>query len=230
MDKSNSITGYGLSRDFFDFCFENPELISPNHIAMYFFIIEHCNRMGWKEKFRLPMEMTMEAIGIKNYKTFSKAFNDLIAWGFVKLIQKSVNQYSANIIALVKNTKATTNALGKATLQQSEKQVHDIVGIDKPITYNNKQEKGEITFSIEQCITAAMNDLRWVKVNSVTKKDLEEFNIVLEKRGIYDKTPMDYKTHYANWSAGGKKEEGTFFKQIAAPDDSAARKIIGLEK
>jgi hypothetical protein len=136
-----NINGYGLSRDWFDFCFENPDLISPTHTAMYFFIIEHCNRLGWKEKFGLPMEMTKEAIGIKNYRTFSKTFNDLVDWGFINIIQKSKNQYSSNIIAIVKNTKANTKALSKAMQNHSQKQVHSIVGIDKPITIKPKTIK-----------------------------------------------------------------------------------------
>ena len=56
------MNGYELSRSWFDFCFENPEKISPNHTALYFFCIEHCNRLGWKNKFGLPMEMAKEAL------------------------------------------------------------------------------------------------------------------------------------------------------------------------
>lgn len=132
MAKKIEITGYELSRNWFDWCYENPELITPTHTAMYFFIIEHWNRMGQKDKFGLPSEMTKDALGIKNYKTFAKAFNDLIDWGFIKLIQKSKNQYSSNIIALVKNTKANTKALTKASLKHVPKQVQRIVGIFKP--------------------------------------------------------------------------------------------------
>ena len=126
------MNSYELSRNWFDWCFENPEKISPNHSAMYFFIIEHCNRLGWKEKFGLPMEMTKDAIGIKNYRTFSNTFNDLVEWGFINLIQKSKNQYSSNVIAIVKNTKAKSKALDTAMQKQSQKQVHGIVGIIKP--------------------------------------------------------------------------------------------------
>ena len=36
------------------------------------------------------------------------------------------------------------------------------------------------------------------------------FNAVLEKRGIYNKNPADYKTHFHNWSKGGKKENFQF--------------------
>ena len=126
------MNSYELSRNWFDWCFENPEKISPNHTAMYFFIIEHCNRLGWKEKFGLPMEMTKDAIGIKNYRTYSNTLNDLIEWGFITLIQKSKNQYSSNVIAIAKNTKASTKALDKAMQKHSQKQCESIVCIDKP--------------------------------------------------------------------------------------------------
>lgn len=145
-----SITGYELSKAWFDWCYENPEKISVTHTAMYFFIIEHWNRMGQKKKFGLPTEMTKDALGIKNYKTFANAFNDLIDWGFLEVHQRSKNQFSANIVALVKNTKATTNALTKATLKQAAKQRESnyqrIVGVDKPnnlITLEPKTTRGE---------------------------------------------------------------------------------------
>lgn len=139
-------TGYDLSRDFFNWCFENPEKISPNHAALYFFCIEHCNRLGWKEKFGLPTVMAKEAIGIKNYKTYINTLNDLIDFGFIKMVQKSTNQWSSNIIALVKNTNAHSKALSKATLKHTLKQTHLIDSVDKPITIN--QEPTTIDFNI----------------------------------------------------------------------------------
>jgi len=130
------LNGYQLSRIWFDWCFENPELISPNHSALYFFCIEHCNRLGWKDKFGLPTTMAKEAIGIKNYKTYINTLNDLVDFGFLTLVEKSKNQYSANIVAIVNSTKALTKALDKAMLKHDTKQVQSIDSIDKPITYN----------------------------------------------------------------------------------------------
>lgn len=135
----DKLTGYELSRDFFDWCFENPDLIRPIHVAIYMFAIEHCNRLGWKPKFGFPTQMTMDAIGIKNWRTYITAFNDLCDWGFFNLIEKSKNQYSANVIAIVKNTKATTKALSKASQKHLQKQVNSTVGIDK--LYNNITNK-----------------------------------------------------------------------------------------
>ena len=91
MVKKIEITGYELSRNWFDWCYENPQLITPTHTAMYFFIIEHWNRLGWKKKFGLPTQMTMDAIGVRNWRTYSKAFNDLVDYGFFKLIEKRLD-------------------------------------------------------------------------------------------------------------------------------------------
>lgn len=113
---------YSLSRSFWDYAFENPDRIKPNHCALYFFAIEHCNRLGWKEKFGLPTTMVMEAIGIKSYGTYIKAFNELVDFGLFILIEKSKNQYSSNIVALSKNNKANNKALDKALLKHTSKQ------------------------------------------------------------------------------------------------------------
>ncbi len=113
---------YELSRNWFDWCFENPEKITPNHSAIYFFAIEHCNRLGWKNKFGFPTQMVMDAIGIKKHQTYIKYFNDLVEWGFLNLVQKSANQYSANIISLVSAKPKSGKALDKAMINHAAKQ------------------------------------------------------------------------------------------------------------
>lgn len=132
------ITGYDLSRAWFDFSFNNPELINPSHAALYFFAIEHCNRLGWKKKFGLPTTMAMEAIGIKSYKTYKKVLTELVQWGFIVMVEESRNQYSSNVVSLEKNTKAPTKALTKAMLKHVSKQVQSTdqsnASIDKPLT------------------------------------------------------------------------------------------------
>lgn len=142
MDKPQ-YTGYDLSRAWFDYCFENPEQIKPIHTALFFFSIEHCNRLGWKEKFGLPTQMAMDAIGVKNWRTYSSAFEDLVNWGFFIVHQRSKNQYSATVIAIAKNTKALSKALSKAIQNHSQKHSKSIAVINKPITNNNKTLKQE---------------------------------------------------------------------------------------
>jgi len=143
-DKLNS---YDLSRAWFEWSFNNPEIIKPIHSAIYFFAIEHCNRLGWKEKFGFPSQMVMEAIGVKNWRTYSKALNDLVEFGFIDMIETSKNQYSSNIIAIVKNTKAHTKALDKALSKHSTKHIQkhgtkhsqSTVSINKQETINKEQ-------------------------------------------------------------------------------------------
>ena len=64
------MNSYELSRDWFDFAFSNPEKIKPTHASIYFFAIEHCNRLGWKKNFGFPSQMVMESIGVKNWRTY----------------------------------------------------------------------------------------------------------------------------------------------------------------
>lgn len=113
---------YSLSRQWFDWSFENPEKVSPNHSALYFFAIEHCNRLWWRKKFWFPTEMAKDAIGIKSYHTYINTFNDLVEWGFIEVIERSKNQYSANIIALANFDKANDKALDKAIWKHLSKQ------------------------------------------------------------------------------------------------------------
>jgi len=229
MAKETELNIFELMKDWFDFCFENPELVNSNHSAMYFFILSHSNRLGWKSKFGLPMQMTMDAIGIKNYRTFSNTFNDLILWGFILLLQKSVNQYSANVIALVKNTKANTKALSKATHKHSQKQVRSIVGIIKPITnipITKEQEKEEkippqiyqrFLLEIEEVENFLKSEQQWIETicmqNSKTIEQvnslIEEFVKVLKGRGETQKTPKDAKEHFYNWNNQNGKNRKT---------------------
>jgi hypothetical protein len=128
------MNSYDLSRKWFDWTFENPERINPNHTALYFFIIEHCNRLGWKQKFGLPTTMAKEAIGIRSYNTYINALNDLVEFGFIELIEKSKNQYSSNIIALSNFDKAHDKALDKALIKHGTKQLQNIDSINKQET------------------------------------------------------------------------------------------------
>jgi len=124
-----------LSRVWFEFSFNNPKKVKPIHTAIYFWSIELCNKLGWKDQFSLPSEIAMEAIGVKSYSTYIKALKDLVDWDFILMIQKSKNQHTANIIALAKIDKAHGNALDKA-IKMHESELHQSnYTIDKPKTF-----------------------------------------------------------------------------------------------
>ncbi len=102
--------GYTLSRQWFDFVFQSSKMVTPIHTALYFWIIDLCNRLAWKDVFGLPTGYSMEAIGLKSYRSYKKALDDLIRWGFIELRAKSFNQHSSNQIALVLKAKAEAKA------------------------------------------------------------------------------------------------------------------------
>jgi len=208
------MNSYELSRKWFDWSFENPEKISPNHSALYFFAIEHCNRLGWREKFGFPTEMAKDAIGIKSYNTYVKTLNDLVDWGFIKMIQRSKNQYSANIIALSNFNKALDKALDKAIVthvtKQSESTSESICSIDKPITIkpitnNNTQ----ISLSLENDFLKFWN-LYDKKVDSkrckdkfikLPKKDIEKILEVVSDYVLSTPDPK-YRKNPLSWLNG----------------------------
>lgn len=160
------MNGYELSRNFCDWAFENPDKIKPIHYAIYYFSIEHCNRLGWKERFGLPSQMVMEAIGVKNWRTYSAGLNELVEFGFIEMIETSKNQYSSNIVAIVKNTKAPTKALDKALQKHSTKHSQSTVSIDKQETKNNKQSIP----SIDEFVAYGLSLIEDVSVESLRLK------------------------------------------------------------
>ena len=216
---TDSITGYELSKIWFDFCFENTDKINPNHTALYFFAIEHNNRMGWKEKFGFPTEMAKDAIGIKNYKTFSKTFNDLVSWGFIKVYQKSKNQYSANIIGLVKNTKASTKALSKAMLKHSQKQVQSIVGILKPNNHRTLEPNNTYTWreNFEIFLNELYGEFEKLKQDEIWIKEQEKLNPGLDILLSIEKSIKNFWGTELGWKNKKKsKTENPSWKQTFA--------------
>jgi hypothetical protein len=202
------ITGYDLSRAWFDFCFENPEKISPNHTALYMFCIEHCNRLGWKKKFGLPTTMAMEAIGVHSYNTYIKTLNNLIEFGFIKLVEKSKNQYSSNIIALSNFDKALDKALDKASIKHSIKHSESTVQSNYSII---KQ------INIEQLNIEHITILKNIIKNFEEKKSIQEEEIKKEekKKFSFDFSNFDenFIEHVNSWLEYKKERKEPYKSQ-----------------
>lgn len=202
------MNSYELSRNWFDWSFENPEKISPNHSALYFFIIEHCNRLGWKEKFGLPTTMAKESIGIRSYNTYIKTLNDLVDFGFIKLIEKSKNQYSSNIIALLNFDKANDKALDKALIKHGTKQSESIGSINKHITINKETTIPSIdeflNYSVSQIPNINKQDVR-LKYESWLVNDWS-VNVDGKKRKI-----LNWKTTLLNTLRYLRTDQGNVY-------------------
>ena len=207
---------FELNRFFWNFAFNNPEKIKPNHCAIYYFSLEHCNRLGWKKKFGFPTSMVLEATGIKSYSVYKKAFDELVSYGFFEVIEYSKNQYSSNIIALKENYKALDKALDKSldkafikhATKQSESTIQSIDSIDKQYTINNKtnnieERKLKFADTLKPFISNYSKELirdfynYWTEQNQSNTKFKKE----LQKT-------WDTKRRLENWA----KNDKTFFK------------------
>lgn len=138
-------TGYSLSRAWFDWAFENPDKARTIHTALYMWLIEKWNRVGQKEKFSVTTSESMEVLAIKSRNTYSKAFNELIEFGFIAIITKSNNQNSTNVISLAqkisKQKDSRRTALDTAVIQAEGQQEDNNRTINKPITNNQETIK-----------------------------------------------------------------------------------------
>jgi hypothetical protein len=98
-DKYN---GYALTKRIFEFAAEEKEC-TYQHIALFLWIVEKCNRLGWKDEFQLPTEEAMHVLSFGNKNTFLNALQKLIDWSFIKVTQDSINQFQARYIKICRS-------------------------------------------------------------------------------------------------------------------------------
>jgi hypothetical protein len=184
-EKEGGMSGYEYSKLWFDFSINNPEKINTNHAALFFFAVDLCNRLAWPEKFGIPTYTAMAAIGIKNFRTYSKAFENLVEWGFFIVHQKSKNQYSATVIALVKNTKALHKQIPKHCLSTAT--------INKPLKTIKNKESGKKHFSPPSL----------VDVEAYFEIKIKEKNLSISAKVEAEKFESFYSSK--NWMIGKNK-------------------------
>ena len=119
------MNGYQLTDAWFEFRFQHPDKVTHAHTELYFYLVYHWNKLSQKEKIGLPSAVTMEATGIRNYKTYRKCVQDLAKFGFIRIVSEAINQHQAMVVAWGKNAKADTEALTEAvTKAQTEALTH----------------------------------------------------------------------------------------------------------
>lgn len=203
MNQKTKINGYDLSRTWFNFCFDNPDIIKPHHSAIYFFAVNQCNRFGWKEKFGFPTTLAMEAVGIRSYRTYINALNDIVEWGFFKMIEKSKNQYTANIIALVFEAKAHDKALDKATQTHMTKQGQSTgeskAMVVKPLNHETIKPLNKSKAPTKKLDAPSQNEsLEVYKEPTVDKRqNLKEKNVPSKKTSSQSKVYFENSLYYA---------------------------------
>lgn len=121
------MNGYDLTRNWYNFKFENPDKVRHIHSDMYFYIVDLWNRLGQTKKIGLPTSITMQSMRIGSYNTYKNVVQDLIDFGFITLISDAKNQYQSKVIALSKNDKASDEALDKALVEATDESTDSII-------------------------------------------------------------------------------------------------------
>jgi hypothetical protein len=206
---TKELTGYDYSRMFWDYSFNNPEHIKPYHAAVFFFAVEHCNRLGWKKKFGLPTSMVMEATGIKSYNKYKEVFDQLVEYGFFELIETSKNQYSSNIVALSCRDKAQYKALDKALMKHSTK--HHTKHSESTV-----QSTGESTDSIDKQVNKEQLN------NKPLNKEQESEDVFINPFG-------ENFTAWQGWK-DYKREEHRESYRSPKTETAAAQKLFKLAR
>ena len=133
------LNGYQLTKNWFKFCASGTRVVKPIHSAFYFYCIHLCNQLKWKVNFGLPTDQTMEILGIKNKETYYNTLNDLVEFGFIKIVQKSINQYTANIICLPKKPVGTP--VGTVPIVKRYKTIKTLVNEEQKTVLTNLFQK-----------------------------------------------------------------------------------------
>lgn len=165
------VSGYKYSRAWFDFAFENVDKVTASHGILFLWLVEINNRLGWVENFQITAKECQQGMSCKSYNTYKKCFNDLVEWGFIKVVKQSVNQYQCNVIALSKFDnpldKALDKALNKAQDKALDKATETFIN-HKPQTINHKP----------------INGSRAGKPDTTPPQFLEKYNEFLESKNL----------------------------------------------
>ena len=109
---------YILIKDWFDWCKHNRDKNNPTLSALYFWIIEKCNSLGWVNSFGLLTDEAMHILGIGSYNTYKKNLLLLQEIGFINIIEFSKNQYTSNVTDNRTSETHTASGLRKPTLEE----------------------------------------------------------------------------------------------------------------
>ncbi len=112
------MNAYQLSRQWFDFAYENPDRATTAQGVLYLWLIEANNRRGFAEKFIFNTQDAGAYTGIRNRKTVWNALHALVENGFVTMVRKAKNQSEFTVISILHNRVASGGALDKSMLNE----------------------------------------------------------------------------------------------------------------
>lgn len=202
--KETPMNGYTLTRNWFNFKFENQGVLKSVDAELYFYIVDQWNRLGQINVMGLPTDFTMQALEIASYKTYKKALDKLIENNFIIEVSKSKNIHMSRKIALVKNANANTKALDKATINahtndSTNETTIEHTTITKPL--NNKQKNNKTTNNTL---------LSEIVISDLEGSEIEYFEIAKTFRDLFIKNLKEK-------NAPAKNQEFAKFKNYVDP-------------
>lgn len=217
------MNGYKLSKAYWEFAFNNPDLCKPSHAALFMYIIEVANLKEWVDKFPLPTDHTMGVIGIKSYSIYKKVFDELVLFGMIKVVQSSKNQFTSNIIAFEDFYKATSKAHDKATVTQLSKQVQSKHQSNYQSKYSIIKLTNSKTIETVKLINSLTNNLSSAtaeveRLNQILKQQSEEINSLKtqleeEKKKVARKKKEETTPHWKSVVGEWHRFYGQIFRE-----------------
>jgi hypothetical protein len=202
--------GYTLSKQWFEFVHETKENITPIHGALYFWIMELNNQLKWKEVIGLPTRYSMEIIGVKSYQSYKRALDDLVRWGFIRLVAKAYNQHTCNQVALVLKAKAEQKQ------RQKQSSYSKTIQTDKNYFKNEKIDSEFKTFLDEQNRFLSANRIEaLIKNLEILAPDNDELKIKIINQAIAGGY-SDFRPRPAK----GKEPGNSLLKINVIPEDA----------
>lgn len=199
------MNGYSLSKSYFEWVFKNQSENNPTMTALYFFLVEINNRLGWREEFSITANECMKAIGVNSYNTYKKNFDKLIEVGFIRTVKKSSNQYQCNIIALSNFDKADD----KANFALSNFDIADetfLNSINKTNNINNIEREKATRF-----VPPTIDEVSFYCKERNNLIDPERFfNYYTSNGWRVGKSPMkDWRAAVRTWEKNDKQQKPT---------------------
>lgn len=167
----------------------------------WLFIIDDCDNAGiW----HVELEVAEARLGIKlSLEKIRGFFKERIVEfdGGTKMFIPDFVQFQYGSLNAANNAhKSVIEKLSKYNLLGLISPSRGAMDKDKEKDMDMVKEGGlgETTiFPIEHCAEIAIRDERFVRSNKTNSTELEMFNLYLEKQGIYQHNPMDYKRYFA---------------------------------
>ena len=206
------MNSYSLTRKWFDFISENSGKVKPQHTSLYMFAIEHCNRLGWQKEFGFPTSYSMIYTGIATYKTYIKTFSELVEFGFIRVLKKSKNQYSANIISLVgfdsEIPKKPLSALDRAIMNENSENNFAYVDLTKALPQAEPKHYHKHYPKQNQSVDISRSSInKPTKLTKLTKPQNQ-----LNYRGVIEK-------FFQNFENAPLENKNVFFNKILKRED-----------